>query len=139
VLESVRARFAWRAEAEGREVVLDASPVLELRGDRLRLEQALGNLVDNALRHGSGVVTLSAAAANGAVELRVCDQGGGFPPELRGREFERFSRAPGARSSAGAGLGLTIVETIALAHRGEATAATATDGGADVAIKLPGG
>ncbi|MGN6169394.1 MAG: sensor histidine kinase [Solirubrobacteraceae bacterium] len=137
VLESVRGRFTWRAEAEGREVVLDAPPALELQGDRLRLEQALGNLVDNALRYGTGVVTLSASATNGTVELRVRDHGGGFPPELRGREFERFSRARGARSSSGAGLGLTIVETIALAHRGKAAAATAPAGGADVAIRLP--
>jgi signal transduction histidine kinase len=77
-------------------------------------------------------MTLSAAATNGTVELRVRDQGGGSPSELRGREFDRFSRAPGARILPGAGLGLTIVETIALAHRGEATAAIAPDGGADV-------
>jgi signal transduction histidine kinase len=137
VLESVRGRFAWRAQAEGREVMLDASPALELRGDRMRLEQALGNLVDNALRYGTGVVTLSASASNGTIEFRVRDHGGGFAPELRGREFERFSRAAGARSGSGAGLGLTIVETIAVAHRGEAAAATAPDGGAEVAIRLP--
>jgi signal transduction histidine kinase len=138
VMESVRARFAWRAESEGRRLMLDVPAKLELRGDRIRLEQALGNLLDNSLRHGAGTVTLSAAASNGTIALRVRDEGNGFPPELIARAFQRFSRGQDARSGAGAGLGLSIVETIAKAHRGEAVATNSADGGADVAIRLPG-
>lgn len=138
VMESVRARFAWRAESEGRRLMLEVPAWLELRGDRIRLEQALGNLLDNSLRYGRGTVTLSAAASNGTIELRVRDEGEGFPRELIGHAFERFNRGQETRSGPGAGLGLSIVETIAKAHRGKAVATNSADGGADVAIRLPG-
>jgi signal transduction histidine kinase len=136
-MESVRERFAWRAEAEGRAVMLDADDDPIIEADRMRLEQALGNLLENALRHGQGAVTLSAAIADGTVELHVRDQGCGFPPDFLPRAFERFTRAKESRSGHGAGLGLAIVRTIAEAHGGHATAANNPDGGADVALRLP--
>ena len=66
---------------------------MPIQGDRLRLEQALGNLVDNALRHGDGRVDLRAAQGDGTVELHVVDEGHGFPPAFLEHAFERFSRA----------------------------------------------
>jgi signal transduction histidine kinase len=108
-----------------------------LDGDRLRLEQALGNLVDNAVRHGGGGASLRAARHNGSVELHVLDRGKGFPPAFVGHAFERFSRADEGRGGEGAGLGLAIVETIARAHGGHAHAANRDGGGADVWIQLP--
>ena len=108
-----------------------------LDGDRLRLEQALGNLVDNAVRHGGGGASLRAACRNGSVELHVLDRGKGFPPAFVGHAFERFSRADEGRGGEGAGLGLAIVETIARAHGGHAHAANRDGGGADVWIQLP--
>ena len=73
------------------------SPACRVRGDRLRLEQALGNLVDNALRHGGGRVRLEAVRSNGVVELHVTDEGSGFPPEFLADAFERFTRPDAAR------------------------------------------
>jgi signal transduction histidine kinase len=108
-----------------------------LDGDRLRLEQALGNLVDNAVRHGGGGASLRAGRRNGSVELHVLDSGDGFPPAFVEHAFERFSRADEGRSGEGAGLGLSIVETIARAHGGSAHAANRDGGGADVWIQLP--
>jgi two-component system, OmpR family, sensor kinase len=137
VLESVRQRFAWRAEAEGRSVVLSDRAKMVVVGDRLRLEQALGNLVENALRHGAGQVTLAASAAASAVELLVRDQGSGFPPEFLAHAFERFTRGDPSHSGEGAGLGLTIVQAIAQAHGGRATAGNRSAGGAEVTIHLP--
>jgi signal transduction histidine kinase len=137
VMESVRQRFAWRAEAEGRELVLDAPQDPVVDGDRVRLEQALGNLLDNALRHGAGLVTLTVSATDSTAELDVRDSGEGFPPEFLEHAFQRFSRPDSSRGSDGAGLGLTIVSTIALAHRGKATATNCPGGGAHVAIQLP--
>jgi signal transduction histidine kinase len=137
VLASVRGRFGWRAEAESRQVVLDAPENLTIEGDRIRLEQALGNMLDNALRHGAGIITLAAAASNGGVELHVRDEGPGFSPDLLAHAFERFSRAQAARSGAGAGLGLSIVETIAVAHGGVAAVSNDRAGGADVVVRLP--
>jgi signal transduction histidine kinase len=114
-----------------------AAPDLVVHGDRLRLEQALANLVDNALRHGGGAIELSAAASDGVVELHVRDEGQGFPSEFLDRAFERFTRADPARSTGGAGLGLSIVSVIAAAHGGSAHAANTSPHGADVWIELP--
>jgi two-component system, OmpR family, sensor kinase len=129
LLDGVARRFAARASLE------IASPEGSLTGDRLRLEQALGNLVENALRHGAGSIRLEAAANGGSLILLVRDEGPGFPPEFLPQAFERFSRADEARSRGGAGLGLAIVDAVARAHGG--TARASNDGGAVVALVLP--
>jgi signal transduction histidine kinase len=108
---------------------------LVLRADPVRVEQALGNLLDNALRYGGARVELAAEARGGAVRLHVRDDGPGLPADLAA--FERFTRADGARGRGGAGLGLAIVAAIARAHGGAAGAAERPGGGADVWIELP--
>jgi two-component system, OmpR family, sensor kinase len=119
LLAAVVDRFAARAETLGRELRAEPSPLL-LDVDPLRLEQALGNLVDNALTHGDGRVELRAVDAGNRIELHVLDEGKGFSPGFRPRAFDRFSRADEARSGTGSGLGLSIVALIALAHGGTA-------------------
>ena len=136
VLARVAGRFQTRARAEGRPLAADPSPGVGLTADPARLEQALANLVDNALTYGDGTVALSARTVNGSVELHVRDEGPGFPPEFLPRAFERFTRADEARSRGGTGLGLAIAAAIAGAHGGTAHAENA-DGGADVWIALP--
>jgi signal transduction histidine kinase len=133
VLETVRTRFGARAELEGRPLYIDADGSPVARVDRLRLEQALGNLVDNALRHGAGAVTISAAAHGSTVELHVLDEGPGFPDGFVAKAFEPFSRAVPAGD--GSGLGLAIVATIVRAHGGE-VAVNPRPRGADVSIRL---
>ncbi|MGI9021203.1 MAG: HAMP domain-containing sensor histidine kinase [Solirubrobacterales bacterium] len=130
-------RFSSRAAEEGRELKIDGGAQTPLEGDGLRLEQALTNLIDNALRHGAGPVRLWAEAVDGWVTLGVADSGPGFPDGFEARAFERFSRADAARERGGTGLGLAIVDTIARAHGGSAHAANATSGGAEVRIVLP--
>jgi signal transduction histidine kinase len=137
VLDSVRNRFAWRAGDAGRSLSTQAPDGATLSADRLRLEQALGNLVDNALRHGAGDVRIEARAVDGRVELHVLDEGPGFPPDFLGSAFERFSRADEARSRGGTGLGLAITDAVARAHGGSAHAANREEGGADVWLVLP--
>jgi signal transduction histidine kinase len=136
LLETLARRFGPRARAEGRVVRVEPAPGVELRGDGARIEQALGNMVENALRHGRGQVTLSAAAVNGNVELHVRDAGPGFPPEFLPNAFERFSRADEGRTGGGTGLGLAITAAIAGAHGGRARAANGA-AGADVWLELP--
>jgi signal transduction histidine kinase len=114
----------------------EPAPGIQLTGDGPRLEQALGNMIENALRHGRGTVTLNAASLNGHVELHVRDAGPGFPPEFLPSAFERFSRADEGRTGGGTGLGLAITSAIAEAHGGRAAAAN-TRRGADVWIELP--
>ena len=133
VLEAVREAFRSRAEAVGREI--DAEPdATVLDADRLRLEQALGNLVDNALRHGAGAIRLDAVERDGLIELHVRDEGPGLRPDFLPHAFERFSRADPARTSGGAGLGLALASAIAEAHGGSAQAAGDS---ADVWLSIP--
>ena len=138
LLASTASRFEWRAQETGRRIALDPGGETSLRGDRVRLEQALGNLIDNALRHGRGDVELSTAGANGTVELHVADHGPGMPADFIDRAFERFTRADVARGhGGGTGLGLSIVRMIAEAHGGAAHVRNREGGGADVWVTLP--
>jgi heavy metal sensor kinase len=137
LLDSVATRFEWRASEAGREIVRTSVPGTFVVGDRLRLDQALGNLVDNALRYGGGTVRLEAEPGfDGSTELHVRDEGPGFPPDFLPRAFERFTRGSPDRARGGTGLGLAIVYTIATSHRGTA-AAVNRDHGADVWVTLP--
>jgi heavy metal sensor kinase len=130
-------RFSARAGDSGRPLTIQPADGLVVEGDRLRLEQALSNLVENALQHGAGEITIRATDTGDEVEIHVEDRGPGFPSEFIGHAFERFSRADPARTGNGAGLGLAIVEAIAQAHRGSAHAANRDGSGADVWIELP--
>jgi signal transduction histidine kinase len=136
LLARVAGRVADRATAVERSVTVDAPDELTIDADPLRLEQALGNLIENALRHGRGSIRLSAVRNDGWIEFHVLDEGAGFPPEFLPRAFDRFSRADQARSGEGAGLGLTIAAAIASAHGGTIHAANGPDGGADVWLSV---
>jgi signal transduction histidine kinase len=133
---TVERRFGRRAREAGRRIELRDGGEIEPRADWLRLDQAIGTLVDNALRYGAGTIALSGRRAGEAVEIHVTDEGDGFPPDFIGRAFERFSRAPGVRDG-GSGLGLAIVATVAEAHGGSAHAANRPEGGADVWLVIP--
>lgn len=137
LFETVAERFGARAASADRSLVVGDGAGLLVSGDRLRLEQALTSLVDNALRHGTGEIRLSAQPENGSVALHVTDEGAGFPEDFLPHAFERFTRADAARGRGGAGLGLAIVDTIATAHDGTARAANRPEGGADVWLTLP--
>lgn len=137
LFRTVRERFTRRAQDHDRALRVEAPPGLHVQADRLRLEQALANLVDNALRHGAGDVVLCADTTPAAVELHVIDAGPGFPSSLVDSAFERFTRGDPARGRGGAGLGLAIVQTVAAAHGGRAFVRTASAGGADVGMALP--
>lgn len=137
ILDGVRERFARRAGDQRVELIVTAPDGLRLIADPLRLEQALGNLVDNALRHGGQRVELDARVAGDRVELHVRDDGPGFPQDFIDTAFERFTRADSARGRGGAGLGLAIVAAIARAHGGQVAASNQPEGGADVSLSLP--
>jgi two-component system, OmpR family, sensor kinase len=130
-------RFSRRASDRGRSLDISVEPGLGAPVDRLRVEQALGNLVDNALRYGDGPVRLDARGSDGCVELHVVDRGPGFSAEFADRAFERFSRADASHGQGGSGLGLAIVDSIARAHHGTTRLARSPEGGADVALILP--
>lgn len=137
LLSGVAARFRSRAQDAGRALTVWAPPDLRCMADPGRLEQALTNMVDNALRYGAGSIVLSAVPAGAAVEIHVTDDGPGFSAGFLNSAFERFARADTGRSTEGSGLGLSIVRSIARAHGGEAHAANRDSAGADVWLTLP--
>jgi signal transduction histidine kinase len=112
---AVTERFAPSFDAAGRGVEASASDA-HVRADRRLVQQALTNLVANALEHGDGSVRLEARGRGADVEVVVVDEGAGIDPDLGERATDRFVRRP---ASTGAGLGLSIVAAIAEAHGGE--------------------
>ena len=138
LLHSVTDRFAATAEGQGRSIRVDGDFPLPVDADRERLDQVLGNLLDNALRHGRGEVVMEARQEDGQVVVRVSDEGGGLPPDFREHAFDRFSRAGGTRAD-GRGLGLAIVRAIVRAHGGDVSIDERAPGdGAVISVRLPG-
>jgi two-component system sensor histidine kinase MtrB len=107
-------------------------------GDRVRLERAIANLLDNADRHGGGAVRVDVERDGDAVWITVDDAGPGIPTADRERIFERFATGGGPRrSGSGAGLGLALVEETARAHAGSAWCTDSPAGGARLVFRLP--
>jgi signal transduction histidine kinase len=104
LLDRIAERFARRAHAAGRHIDVIAPVALAVAADPLRLEQALGNLIDNALSHGAGTVRVAATHSGGRVEVHVTDQGPGFPTISRSAPSSD-SRAGPTPSPAGRGSG----------------------------------
>jgi hypothetical protein len=133
---------AGRAKAAGVDCVSVVPAGLTALVDADRIRQAIDNLIDNALRFAPGGtrILVTARAAGPDLVIEVADAGPGFPPDFLPQAFERFGRPDTgrARSSGGAGLGLAIVQAIAAAHGGDATARNRPEGGAVVSIELPG-
>ena len=123
-------------EAEGRFVVSVSGPLPEIWADPDKLEQVMGNLVENALRHGEGTVTLGVGPFGDGAEVIVEDQGLGIPPDTAARVFTRFWRGNRAR---GTGLGLYIVKGLVEAHGGSVEVGRAASGGARFRFVLPAG
>ncbi len=136
VTRSIRA-VAGRARERSVEVSSDATSE-RINVDPERVEQALRNLLENAVRHtpGGGTVHVAASRADGRAQFVVEDSGSGFPPELLGTAFDAFARGDGeGDGQVGSGLGLTIVRAVAEAHGGSASAEN-TPSGARVTLTL---
>ena len=119
---------------------VDAAPDAQAEVDPTLVARALDNLLDNAVRHGGGVVAcrLERHGAPGAFVIEVRDAGHGFAPEVLPRVFEAFYRGPGGATdrSGSLGLGLALVRRIARAHGGDAWAENLPGGGARVAFSV---
>ncbi|MEW5721779.1 MAG: ATP-binding protein [Thermodesulfobacteriota bacterium] len=142
LIEASRAAVADLAAARGVALELDLpDPDLVLRGDFRELEQALVNLLDNALKYtdSGGRVTLAARREEGKVILRVTDTGVGIPAEHLPRIFERFYRVDKNRSRelGGTGLGLAIVKHVAQAHGGKVEVVSFPGRGSTFTLILP--
>jgi signal transduction histidine kinase len=118
--------------------VLGAAPVA---GDRALLERLVANLVENAVRHNhrGGWVEVDTGRTGSVAVVRVANGGPPVPPDQVAALFEPFRRLEADRtgSGRGAGLGLSIVRSVATAHGGRATALARPDGGLEVSVELP--
>jgi signal transduction histidine kinase len=127
---------AWRPAAAAQARELRATwlgPTVGVLGDRLRLAQATGNLIANAIEHGSGTIEVRGSAGGVAVTVEVSDDGPGLPaplPEL----MRRARRGRGQR-----GRGLAIASAVAEAHGGRLRAAPAGECRARLVLELPCG
>lgn len=133
-------RYAARAEQAGQEFILEVGqePVWIL-GNPPRLELALGNLLENALKFtpAGGTVRLKLEQSEAMVHLIVEDSGIGIPEPDLALIFARFHRGRNASGYPGSGLGLAIVRAVAEAHGGMAYAQNLPEGGARFGIELP--
>lgn len=140
LVRDIVATFEARASERGVTLDDEAEDGVRADVDPLRMRQAVGNLIDNALRHAprGGRVSVALARANGELTISVSDSGPGFSPEFLVDAFEPFTRddAARSRSDGGTGLGLAIVRAIAEAHGGSAEARN-TAQGAEVVLRFP--
>jgi two-component system phosphate regulon sensor histidine kinase PhoR len=141
ILESSLQSCSITAEARSVQVRLLCSNELKARVNSPLLEQAVVNLVDNAVKysHPGRVVTVEGLQEDGWINIRVQDCGQGIAKEHLKRLFERFYRVDAARSRAdgGTGLGLAIVKHIVQAHGGEVTVHSTLGEGSVFTISLP--
>ena len=138
VVESFRPR-AEAASVQLARQIAGALPSVEM--DRLRIQQALGNLLDNAIRHTppGGVVTVAAGHHDGGIRIEVADTGSGIPPDALPHVFDRLYRADPSRDRAtgGSGLGLTIARQLVEALGGTIWAESQPGTGSRFGFDLP--
>jgi heavy metal sensor kinase len=131
----------YRYVAEEKRIAIETSyPVeLSLTGDRKRLQQALANLVDNAIKYtpAGGRVTVEAMEVSGQSVIKVKDSGPGIPPEEIDRIWDRLYRGDQSRSQRGLGLGLSLVKAIIAAHHGRVEVASQPSAGSIFTVYLP--
>ena len=145
LLADVHTSFSGQAEAAGLDLRVEASGDLPtIIGDANRLDQVLGNLVANAVRHtpSGGAITLQAEPIEGGVRIAVDDTGEGIPAEDLPHIFDRFWRGNRSRSrggGAGSGLGLAIARQLVQAHGGTICVESETGQGTTFTIELPAG
>lgn len=117
-LEEIAEIYGPLVEDAGRAIRVAAPVPLTLPIHRELVAQALGNLVDNALKYGAGTITLALEVAPGVARVSVADEGPGIALEHREAALRRFGRVDEARGGSGAGLGLSLVTAVARLHGG---------------------
>ena len=141
LLSDVAAAFASNAEAAGVTITVSRSPEpLTVRADAMRMQQVLGNLVANAIRHTppQGGVRLSAAPAEDGARIELADTGAGIDPEDLPFIFERFwKRDAVGKPGSGSGLGLAIAHRFVEAHGGRIEVSSEPGAGTTFTIWLP--
>ncbi len=132
--------FRHRATRAGVQVVFErGEQPVEILGDKRMIEQALFNLLDNALKYapGSAHIWVQLRQEPHAVEITVRDEGPGVTPEERRRIFQRFVRGRLAAQARGSGIGLSLVKSIMEGHHGEVHLDPSSGSGATFVLRFP--
>jgi two-component system heavy metal sensor histidine kinase CusS len=129
----------YQAPAEDRQIEITCEGEAKIFADPVLFNRAIGNLIDNALRFtpDGGSIRISVASKNRQSEISVTDTGSGIAPEHLPHVFDRFYRADASRSSAGSGLGLSLVKSIVDLHGGSATIESKLGRGTTVTLVFP--
>ena len=138
IVEAVLARM--RPRLSGHKVTVDLpSELPEVSVDPVQMDQVLTNLLENAGRHSpaGGEIHLDVLWSNGAVQVRVADEGPGIPPDEREKVFEAFYRGASHPETSGSGLGLAIARAVVVAHGGRIWIEESPSGGCVVAFEVP--
>lgn len=131
-------RFAERAEREGSPIKLQTEKDVIGNWDKLRIEQAITNLITNAMKYGGNKpITIVVGHANGMGTIKVSDHGIGIPADRQKRIFERFERGVSNHSYKGLGVGLYITQHIVQTHEGKITLQSKPNTGSTFTISLP--
>ncbi|KAB8041928.1 two-component system sensor histidine kinase CreC [Janthinobacterium aquaticum] len=138
LLEQAAQDGAAALAARGVQLQIEAQDV-HVKGDRLLLRQALGNLLDNAIGFAppGSMITLAARRQGERVDVTVRDHGAGIPDFATARLFERFYSLPRPGGGKSTGLGLPFVREVALLHGGTVEVVNHRDGGAEARLALP--
>jgi len=138
IVRNVSAELTDRFEKKDVRLELDLSPARAV-ADEDRVAQIARNLVSNALKFtpGGGTVRVSTRGQDGRALVEVSDTGIGMTDDEASHAFDRFWRAPGASSTPGSGIGLTIARELALAHGGDVTVQSEPGRGSTFRVTLP--
>ncbi|MGC2491852.1 ATP-binding protein [Candidatus Binatus sp.] len=138
VVKEAVERFTEVASNAKCEVRLTAPKAIRMQIDRFRLDEAIGNVISNAIKYGAGKpVTIDLKAKDGKAILVVQDRGIGIPEQDLSRIFGRFERTSISRNYGGLGLGLYIAKQVIEQHEGSIRAENRPGGGARIVIELP--
>ena len=139
-LDDLVPQVARRAGTAAKRVIVDLPDSLPpVMADQLYLTQVLANLIENAVRHGGDTIRVGAASLQGGmVQISVEDDGPGVPAAAFPHLFEKFYQAgpPGERKRRGMGIGMTVVEGLTRAMRGDVAACRSELGGLRVDVRL---
>ena len=129
--------FRPLAEENGIELSIQTPSAIRIEGDDKKLQRALANLIDNALKHTPGPITVTADAGDTSAAIRIQDSGPGIAPDVLPHLFERFYRGQAAADDTGVGLGLAIAKALVEAQEGMITVESEVERGSVFTVTVP--
>jgi signal transduction histidine kinase len=140
LLENVLEVYRLIAEEKKIEITASCDGPCDAEVDPSRIQQALANLLDNAVKYTGeqGHISIRCSSSNGTVQVRIKDDGIGIPVAEQSRIWKRLYRGDKSRGQRGLGLGLSLVKAVVEAHGGQVTVQSGEGSGSEFTVSLPG-